>query len=78
MKKTKKTPAGKNEMFTAYTLWTAPSQKQEEADYKFEITPEINEQCRKAVEDSQSGLKEKLKSFETVPLSDAAVRYVIK
>ena len=65
-------------MFTAYTLWTAPSQKQDEADYQFEITPEINEECKKAVEKSRDSLIEKLKSFDAVPLSDAAVRFFVK
>jgi hypothetical protein len=74
MKKTKSNP----QMFTTHTLWTAPSQKQDHTDYKFEITPEINERCKKAVEESRGSLEEKLKSFEPVPLSDAAIRYVVK
>jgi len=78
MKKTKRTADRKALMFTAYTLWTAPSKKQDDKDYGFDITPEISEQCKKAVEESRSRLEEKLKSFESVPLSDAAVRYVVK
>lgn len=65
--------------FTSYTLWTAPSNRSAgEKRLNPTVTKAMQEQFKKALAESQPELKKKLESFESVEISDAAARSLVK
>jgi hypothetical protein len=78
MKKTAKAKMKANpQTVTPHTLWTAPVKK-DDVKYDVKNAEELTAQWKRALEDSQKQLDEKLKSFETASMPEAAIKYIVR
>ncbi len=64
--------------FTSHTLWTAPSHKVEDQKFEPKMTKALQDEFAKSLAESESALKKKLESFESVEIPDSAARSLVK